>query len=687
MPAQSYIETINSSIKILKGVGEKKSCLFNKLGVLTIKDLLYFFPRTYEDRTKFYTISNIPFNEKCCISCYASSTVLEKKIKKNLSLYILRAEDVTGTITIKWFSSPFVRPKIRKGQHLSVFGIISQDENTRTMTMYDMEPHGENRVTGKIIPIYPSTTGLSQKEIRKTINLALELVTEIHETLPNEITTKYNLMPLDICIRSIHNPKPDIEFSKARYRLAFEELLIMSLAMRSIRTVINSETSVRINDVKCISQFAFGFPFELTSGQKNAINDICKDLKKTVSMNRLVQGDVGSGKTAVAACCAYAVVKSGYQVAFMAPTELLANQHYDTFLNFYKDTEIKICLLTSSSKNKSTIKNDIKQGYYDIVIGTHALIQNTVEFKALGLCITDEQHRFGVNQRAALIKGDNKPHILVMSATPIPRTLSLVIYGDLDISVIDTLPSGRKKIDTFCVNETMRQRLNGFIKKEIDGGHQCFVVCPLIEASENIDATSGTEVYERLKRTFPDFNICFLHGKMSAAEKDEIMADFKDKKYDILVSTVVIEVGIDIPNATVMIIENAERFGLSQLHQLRGRVGRGTDKSYCVLVSDTKTDDAKKRMSVMCTTSDGFEIAKQDLMLRGSGEFFGTRQHGLPELRIANLFVDMPIATDAKDACEYILNIDKDLKTPSFLVLKERVEAITNNFDSSGFFS
>jgi len=687
MNFNEYVDKINSDIKIIKGIGEKKANSFSKLGIHTVWDLLYTFPRGYEDRSIYYTIADAPSGIDCCIDGIVNGAVIEKKIKPKISLYILRIEDATGYMNVKWFSSPFNKHKIRRGMRYTFFGNIGEGKGIREMVLKDMEPYGENEITGRLIPIYSLTAGLTQKDFRKAISFCLNMLGDMYETLPQKILDKYELMPLWESVCQMHIPKDAVILKKARYRLAFEELFILSIAMKKMRTAGNILTNVDIKNLKCALEFSNTLPFELTDDQKKAVNDICQDLKNSRPMNRLVQGDVGSGKTAVGAISAFVVAKNGYQTALMAPTEILANQHYDSFKKFFKGTDISIGLITGSSKNKKEILSGISNGSYDIVIGTHALIEDRVVFKNLGLCITDEQHRFGVKQRAALSKSGDYPNVLVMSATPIPRTLSLVLYGDLDISVISTMPSGRQKVDTFCVNNSMRERLNGFIQKQVDEGHQCFVVCPLIEESDKIDALSGNNAYENLKKRFPNLKIGFLHGKMSAYEKDEIMLKFRNKEFEILVSTTVIEVGVDIPNATLIIIENSERFGLSQLHQLRGRVGRGSSKSYCILVSETKTDDAKERMKIMCSSSDGFEIANEDLRLRGCGEFFGTRQHGVPELRVANLFTDLEIAQLAQKASNEIIVLDPTLSTREFEGVKLRINKLFEDFENIEIFN
>ncbi len=687
MDFNEYVLFINSDLRILKGIGEKKATLFSKLGINTIWDLIYNFPRGYEDRSHFYTIESAPINSPCCIKAYVRGAVIEKKLKKNMSLYILRAEDSTGFINVKWFSSPFNKNKVKRGMRYSFYGSIEQGNGIREMILKDMEPDDENILTGRIMPIYALTNGLTQRDFRNFTQMALGMIENVYETLPQMILNKYKLLPLDYCVRQMHTPVSFYEQEKARYRLSFEELYMLSLALKRLRCVSDVISNVKITNIRCALDFSKDLPFELTADQKNSINDICVDLMSPRPMNRLIQGDVGSGKTAVAATAAYVCAKNGYQTAFMAPTDILANQHYNTLVKYFEKTDFKVGIITGSTKNKNTVLDDIRSGNYDIVVGTHALLEQRVVFKKLGLCVTDEQHRFGVIQRSSLSKGDGYPNILVMSATPIPRTLSLVLYGDLDISLISTMPSGRQKIDTFCINSSMRERLNKFIQKQIDDNGQSFVVCPLIEDSDKIDALSSSNAYQSLSQVFPKEKVGFLHGKMSATEKDEIMNKFRSKEYMILVSTTVIEVGIDIPDATLMVIENAERFGLSQLHQLRGRVGRGSKKSYCVLVSDTKTDDAKERMKIMCTHSDGFEVANEDLRLRGCGEFFGTRQHGVPELRIANLFTDLAIVKLASEACEHTLRVDRELNSDDFKPIKSRIDKLFTEFANIKIFN
>lgn len=681
MDFNKYVSILNSDLCVLKGVGTKKSALFSKIGINTIADLIYYFPRTYEDRTVFYNVSSAPDDVFCCIKAKAISRILEKKIKKNISLYILKAEDDTGVISVKWFSSPYNRLNIRVGEEYIFYGKISNDKN-KEMDMRVIEPVGDQKNTGCIVPVYSTTNGLTQNDIRKAVKNALLLVDEIFETMPDNILKRNKLVDKNTAIKTMHNPDSFESYKIARRRLAYEELFILVLALAKIRKSTKTQTCIIPQNVNCAFEFIKKLPFELTDGQKKAVNDICVDFSKGHPMSRLLQGDVGSGKTVVAATAAYVMAKNNYQTAIMAPTEILANQHFETFKSFFENHNIKIEFLTSSVKNKKEIAESLKNGTVDVVVGTHALLEEYVEFSSLGLCITDEQHRFGVKQRSKLTHNEKYPHVLVMSATPIPRTLSLILYGDLDVSVITSLPKGRIPIDTFCVNSTFRERIYNFMKNNIAEGHQCFVVCPLVEESEKIDANSSVTMYNNLSKIFGEKKVLLIHGKMSSAEKDDVMASFKKGDADVLVATTVIEVGIDIPNANIIVIENAERFGLSQLHQLRGRVGRGCNKSYCILITDNTSEETAQRMNIMCTAKDGFEVAKKDLELRGCGEFFGTRQHGLPELKIANLFTDIDIVNDVKKECDLIIKNDPELTFEEHLYIKNRIDNIFDTYGS-----
>lgn len=537
----------------------------------------------------------------------------------------------------------------------------------------------KRRTHGKIIPIYPLTYGVSQNQIRKIIENGLTLVQEgLEETLPTYILDKYGLMDINLAINKIHFPKDFEEFEKARYRFAFEELLTMQLLLLNLKNkCMEKQTGIQFDKNIKMSNVINELPFKLTGAQLRALEDIDRDMESDRVMNRLLQGDVGSGKTVVAIIAAYKAVKSGYQMAIMAPTSILASQHLESFKEILEKFGIRCELLISniSAKKKKEIIEQIENGEIDVVIGTHSILQDNVKFKNLGLVITDEQHRFGVNQRSTIgAKGKNVDK-LVMTATPIPRTLALILYGDLDISIIDELPPNRKKIETFAVGLSMEDRVNEFIKKQIGQGRQAYIVCPLVEESEEVEAKSVLELFEKYQtEVFADYRVAYIHGKLKQKEKEEIMEDFKNGNIDILISTTVIEVGVNVPNASVMVIQNAERFGLAALHQLRGRVGRGEYKSYCILKFKGRSENIRERMKVMQDTNDGFVISEKDLELRGAGEFFGTRQHGIPEFKVANLFEDMSILKKAQGLAIKILEDDPTLSKKENLCLKRAID-------------
>lgn len=681
------IKYLNSPVTVLKGIGPKKAELFSRLGINTIMDLIYFLPRGYEDRRIIKRVSDCTDGEVCCIKVIPTRQIIEKRLKSKLSLFLMYASDGESKITIKWFSAPFCKPKLKSRTQYIIYGKMSFGKTGKEFEMKYIEAADEMKYTGRIIPIYHTTSGLTSKNISDAISAAYVNSPCIPECFPDYILKRYNLSEINAAIYSIHHPDDFDKMECYRRRLAFEELFVLQLALFRLRNIRKDKNSVVIYAKDGVREFVSELPYELTEGQKQAINDICVDLKSGKPMNRLVQGDVGCGKTAVAASVIYAVGRQGYQSAFMAPTEILAVQHFNTLSKLF-GTKLRVTLLTSSTKNKKQITDGIKNGDFDVVVGTHAVLENNVEFKNLALSITDEQHRFGVNQRATLnSKGDNV-HVLVMSATPIPRTLSLILYGDVDISAITTLPKGRKQIKTYHVNTSMRERAYGFLRKEVESGRQCYVVCPLVEESENFDAASVAEVAEELMKTFlKGMKVSVIHGKMKPADKDSVMNKFKNGETDILISTTVIEVGVDVPNATVMLIENAERFGLSQLHQLRGRVGRGDKNSYCILVSDCKTEYSRDRMKIMTETSDGFKISAKDLELRGSGEFFGTRQHGLPELKVANLFSDIDILKQAQEAASDVLKKDSNLDSDEWSFIKSRIDSLFDSLENDNIFN
>ncbi len=680
------IEYLNSPITVLKGIGPKKAELFSKLGIHNILDLIYYLPRGYEDRRNIKKISECTSGELCCIRVRPVRQIVEKRLKSKLSLFLLYVSDGESYITVKWFSAPFTKPKLKGREEYIIYGRLTDSPKGNEFEMRYMESADEMKYTGVIVPLYHATNGLATKAIADAVKLAYSNNPVLPESLSDDILSSYGLCDLNSALYAIHHPDTSEKIEKYRRRLAFEELFTLQLALFRLKSMRSEKTAVKINITNYVKEFASNLPFELTDGQKNAVNSIALDLKSGNPMNRLVQGDVGCGKTAVAAAAVYAVSKAGYQSAFMAPTEILAVQHYNTLTELFGD-KVRIALLTSSVKNKKSVISDIENGNYDVIVGTHAVLEDNVKFKRLALAVTDEQHRFGVNQRALLgSKGDN-PHILVMSATPIPRTLSLILYGDVDVSVINTIPKGRQSVDTFHINSSIRQRAYGFIRKQVEAGNQAYVVCPLVEESESFDALSVNEIISIAESYLKGLRVSAIHGKMKPAVKDRIMNDFKNGNIDVLISTTVIEVGVDVPNATLMLIENAERFGLSQLHQLRGRVGRGRDKSYCILISDSQNENSEKRMKIMTESSDGFEISAKDLEMRGGGEFFGTRQHGLPELKIANLFSDLDILKEAQRAASDIITSNPELSGDEWIYIKHRIDTMFESLDNENIFN
>lgn len=684
-----YVEFLNTDITFIKGVGEKRAKMLHKLGIRCVWDLLYYFPRDYEDRRKVHTIISAPIGEMCCIKATPNTRIVKKQIKRNVTLYYLYVEDDTGSIHVKWFGNDTYPVNISYGEEYIFYGKKVYGYGKTEFELEVMEKVQNAKYTMKIVPNYPLTKGLNQNLIRSLVSSCLTNVERFLDIFTEDIRDEFKLETTDFAIRQMHFPSDDTSFSKARKKLVFEELFILQLALSYLKGRRQNKKGILIHNIKCEKDFEKLLPFTLTESQSNAIGEILSDLSGDKPMNRLVQGDVGCGKTVVAAAAIYTVCKNGYQSALMAPTEILATQHFNTLKNIIGDN-LNIALLTGSTKarEKRETLEKIKNGEIDLVIGTHAIIEDTVEFKSLALCVTDEQHRFGVNQRAKLSEKSDFAHVLVMSATPIPRTLALILYGDLDISVINAMPKGRQPIETYCVTEGLRQRAYNFVKKQLDEGRQGYIVCPLVEQSDKIDARSSVEIYENLKdNVFPSYRVGLLHGKMNAKEKDAVMLSFKNGDIDLLVSTTVIEVGVDVPNANIMVIENAERFGLSQLHQLRGRVGRGSVKSYCVLFTDSDNEITRQRMDIMTSTTDGFKISQKDLELRGSGEFFGTRQHGLPELKVANLFTDMEILKEAQKLCQSVLETDPTLSDKSHLMMKQRIAALFKKFENNDIFN
>ena len=658
---------LTKDVKYVKGVGPNRVKLLNKIGIYNLGDLITYYPRDYEDRSKPRMIQNLVNGEDSLITAVAVSRVVEIRLKNRMCMYKLVVQDETAKCTIIWFNQSYLKNKFIIGETYYFFGKANIRMGKFEMSSPVFDDVNTKNNTGRIIPIYSSTYSLSQNTIRKIIENGLEMVDgNLEENMPEYILDNYNLLGINEATKKVHFPESFEEFKEARKRLVFEELLTMQVALLGLKNKYSRD----IKGIEFAKEYKFSdiindLPFNLTNAQIRVLQEIENDMEKDKSMNRLLQGDVGSGKTIVSIIAAYKAVKSGYQAAIMAPTSILASQHLESFTEILEKYNIRCELLISSitKKKKEEILEKLKNGEIDVLIGTHAILEDNVIFKNLGLVVTDEQHRFGVRQRSKIASKGKNPDVLVMTATPIPRTLALILYGDLDISIIDELPPNRKKIDTFAVTKQMEERVNNFIKKQIEEGRQCYIVCPLVEENEEIDAKSVLELAEKYKNeTFKEYKVEYIHGKMRPKEKDEIMLEFKEGKIDILISTTVIEVGVNVPNSSIMVIENAERFGLAALHQLRGRVGRGEYKSYCILKYNSKSDVVRQRMKIMQDTNDGFVIAEKDLELRGTGEFFGTKQHGIPDFKIANLFEDIPILKMVQDLSKKIEEEDPRIR-------------------------
>ncbi len=648
------------SIKYVKGVGEARARLLSKLGIYSVNDVLNFFPRDYQDRSVLKKITELADGEECGVRASLVSNVTESRPRRNLSIIKALVSDGTAFLSLTWFNQSYIKNNLKNGVEYIFFGKVKRSGMRLEMNnpvIETAEQFGKN--TGRILPVYSLTKGLTQTHLRKITENALKLTGErFEETLPQDLRESYNLSQIRYSYEEIHFPQSFQHMVQARRRLVFEELLILQLGLLKSKGISLEQKGNKLKPVD-ISPLLNKLSFKLTSAQKRVFEEICNDMQSEKKMNRLIQGDVGSGKTIVAVLAIYLAAKNKYQSAFMAPTEILAEQHYRSISPLFGELGVSVRLLTGSTKKKEKeeIKALTKEGKIDVLIGTHAILEDDTEFFKLGLVITDEQHRFGVRQRAKLsVKGEN-PDLLVMTATPIPRTLTLALYGDLDVSIIDELPPDRKPIDTYAVNESYRDRIYNFIRKNVADGRQAYIVCPLVEDSDEIEAESAEGLAERLKNNeLKDLRVGLIHGKMKSSEKEKVMRAFVKGQLDVLVSTTVIEVGVNVPNATLMVIENAERFGLSQLHQLRGRVGRGKYKSYCILINQSKSDVSRKRMEIMTSTNDGFVISEKDLELRGPGDVFGVRQHGLPELKIANLYRDIDILNDVQKAVKQIID-------------------------------
>ena len=716
---------LKQNVQYVKSVGPTKALLLNNLNIYTLNDLLTYFPREYEDRSKIKNIADVIDGEEVTVEARVVSELHFNRVRKNMVIIKTVIEDDTGRCTVTWFNQTYIKQRIKRGETYRFFGKINKVINHLEMNSPIFEELGKEKNTGKIMPIYPSTYKLSQTAIRQAVENALLMVKgEEIETLPEYILKSYNLEELQKSLQEIHFPSNVENRLSARKRLVFEELLVMQLALLELKGKTEDYEGIKFSkDVK-MSDVINSLPFKLTKAQLKVLEEIDNDMESNKPMNRLLQGDVGSGKTVVSIISAYKAVKSGFQVAIMAPTAILATQHFEEFKKILEPFNIRCELILGATKQKQKLEitEKLANGEIDILIGTHSLLTENVIFKNLGLVVTDEQHRFGVRQRETITNKGNHPDVLVMTATPIPRTLALILYGDLDISIIDELPPNRKKIETYAVTKRMEERVNNFIRKNIEEGRQVYVVCPLVEEKEDgeeqeslkeekINEQVGlksieqkenterknqleieemkieafkqkadlkavkewTEIYQ--KQIFPDLRVACVYGKMKPKEKEEVMEKFKNGEIDILISTTVIEVGVNVPNASVMVVENADRFGLAQLHQLRGRVGRGEYQSYCILkYSSQASQVAKERMKIMQETNDGFVIAEKDLELRGTGEFFGTKQHGLPEFKIANLFVDMPMLKSVQSVALKIESEDRGLKQEKNQKLRKLVD-------------
>lgn len=676
---------LDTDIKYLKGVGERRAAMLSRLGVSDVNALVRLYPRVYEDWSRIKSINEAQIGEICCIKGIVGSPVRKSLIRKGLTLYKTEITDGSGIMGITIFNSRFAAEKLTEGDEFLFFGRVGGNFYRKEMSSPEIEPaEGADRIR----PIYPQTHGLNSKMIEKLVRTALtECRDELVDPIPLWLREKYCLMNLPDSLWNIHFPKSPDYLEEARRRLIFEELLILQLGLEKMRSQTQKNAGAIIERDFSDEYFSH-LPFSPTGAQRRAVKEAMRDMMSGRQMNRLLQGDVGSGKTAVAAALVYSAAKNSMQSALMAPTEVLAEQHYKTFLKLFEGCSINVELLTGSdtAAQKRRKKEALKAGEIDLLIGTHAIIQSDVEFKSLALVITDEQHRFGVEQRNALGEKGENPHLYVMSATPIPRTLALIIYGELDISILDELPPGRQKIETYAVTSELRQRAYNYVKKHLDAGRQGYIICPLVDEGESdTELASAVKYADELQRgDFRGYTVGLMHGKMRSSDKKKVMESFSNGETQLLVSTTVIEVGVDVPNAVIMVIENAERFGLSQLHQLRGRIGRGQYKSTCILITDAKNDTAQRRMKVMETTTDGFKIADEDLKLRGPGEFFGSRQHGLPEMKIADMLEDRSTLEETQRAAKEIMARDPELSSPESTALKNEIQRLFDAVGSAG---
>ena len=677
---------LSTPIQAIRGIGPQRAKALDKLDVCSLRDLIAYFPRRYEDRREMRPIRDLEPGEFACVSAMIASAPTVHRVRKGMELVKTRAVDETGSLELTFFNQTWLKTALIPGDTYVFYGKVEGNLLRRSMVSPVVEKEGQGEQTGRIVPIYPLTAGVSQLILRRSIRQGLDACTAIlPDILPHEIRQEHGLCRIGYAYENIHFPESDEALAIARRRLAFEELFLFSLGLSRLRTKRSVVSSLPCKETD-MEPFYRALPFSLTAAQRRCIRDAIADMTSGAMMNRLTQGDVGSGKTMVAAGCVYFAAQNGLQSALMAPTEVLARQHYAGLSPLMERLGLRCALLTGSTpaKEKKAVSARLAAGEIDFIIGTHALITESVTYHKLGLVVTDEQHRFGVAQRTALAEKGCRPHILVMSATPIPRTLALILYGDLEVSILDELPPGRKPVDTFAVSSSYHERIYAFLRKHIADGRQAYIVCSQVSESEDQqDERKAVTEYAKMlqEQVFPDLKVAFVHGKMKAKEKDAVMTAFANRETDILVSTTVIEVGVDVPNAAVMVVENAERFGLSQLHQLRGRVGRGQHQSYCILISDNQNEETKARLKVMTKTTDGFKIAEEDLRLRGPGDFFGVRQHGLPGLRIADIGCDTKLLREAQEAAESLLAADPEL-TRHPATAERITELFTQNADA-----
>ncbi len=667
-----------SNIQYLKGVGEKRAELLNKLGISSLDALLRYFPRKYQDWSNVIPIKNAVYGENICIKGKIITPINEHVKRSNMVIYSFEIMDENlDTMRITIFNNKYLAKKLHSGSTYLFYGKLNYNSVFKEMVSPEIENVGANIIR----PIYPAINGLSSKVLEKIIQNAITAAGVMKDPLPEFIRNELKLCDIVYAFQNIHHPKTKEALRAARRRFIFEELYLMQMGMLFFKNKKNEGVSVKVNK-GYVNDFFPLLPYSLTNAQKNAINECLSDMEKDRPMNRLIQGDVGSGKTAIALALCFVCAKNGLQSALMVPTEVLAEQHFKNFENTLSSAGIHCVLLTGSMtpRQKQKVYEKIENGDADIVIGTHAVLSPNVNFKKLGLVIADEQHRFGVAQRYTLNSKGNFPHSLIMSATPIPRTLSLIIYGDLDISIVNEYPIGRQKIETYFVNSSYHERVYNYVKKHLNEGRQGYIICPLVEENDGLDVLSAEQLYEKLRETtFKDYSVGLLHGKMSAKQKNDVMRRFDSGEIQLLVSTTVIEVGVDVPNSAIMVIENAERFGISQLHQLRGRIGRGQYKSTCILISDTASNTSVQRLKTLCANSDGFKIADEDLKMRGPGDFIGQRQHGLPTLRIADMETDIEVLKTAGIYAKKTISLDPRLQNPEHSELKKQVLSLYQN--------